>query len=151
MSERTETDLQQGTLVVDAELCHGCQTCMVTCSLVKEGRVIPSLARIQVVLDPFEGEHLIHYCRQCRQALCAESCPEEAIQWIEGKGFWSVDEDLCVGCGLCADACPFEAIFLSPTTQKALKCDTCYGRPECVQSCPRGALTWVVKTDPQDS
>jgi len=129
-------------LLVDRRRCHGCQACVVACSLVKEGQVIPSLARIQVILDPFNADHLIHYCHQCADAPCAANCPQEAIRWVPRGGFWQVDDELCVGCGACVEACPFEAILLHPATQLALKCDTCNGHPECVASCPTGALTW---------
>ncbi|MEA3407241.1 MAG: 4Fe-4S dicluster domain-containing protein [Chloroflexota bacterium] len=139
MSE--ESIIPAGRLVVDADLCHGCQACMVACSLVHEGKVIPSLSRIQIVLDPFEGQQRILHCRQCRPAPCARACPQEAIYWIPEGGYWAVDEDLCNGCGVCVDACPFEAMHLNEEKGLAYKCDTCGGAPACVQSCPRGALT----------
>ncbi|MBM3190995.1 MAG: 4Fe-4S dicluster domain-containing protein [Chloroflexi bacterium] len=133
-------------LAVDASLCHGCQSCMVACSLVHEGQVIPSRARIQVALDPFRGAHAIHYCHQCRRAPCAQACPNEAIRWMPDGGHWAVDEALCDGCGACVAACPFEAMLLIPATgrtpARAIKCDTCEGDPACVASCPRGALIW---------
>jgi Fe-S-cluster-containing hydrogenase component 2 len=114
---------------------------MVACSLAHEGLVIPSRARIQVVVDPFSGTHAIHYCRQCRQAACAQACPQEAISQNE-DGVWVVDAALCTGCGACVAACTFQAILLPQGCDVALKCDTCDGDPACVASCPRGALTW---------
>lgn len=132
----------RGRLVVDPDLCHGCQACMVDCSLVHEGRVIPNLARIQIVLDPFEGQHRILYCHQCRQAPCARACPQEAIYRVPEGDHWAVDEDLCTGCGICVDVCPFDAMGLDEERGLAYKCDTCGGQPVCVQRCPRGALTW---------
>ena len=147
MSEHAKTDGRQRMLVVDSKRCHGCQACMVACSLVKEGQVIPSLARIQVVLDPFRGDQVIHYCHQCSDAPCAANCPQEAIHWVRAGGFWMVDDDLCVGCGTCVDVCPFEVVWLHPVTRLALKCDTCGAQPQCVESCPTGALTWEVWPD----
>ncbi|MBN1399875.1 MAG: 4Fe-4S dicluster domain-containing protein [Anaerolineae bacterium] len=138
MSDR-RSRAAQGRLVVDANRCHGCQACMIACSLVHERQVIPSRARIQIVLDLFSGSHEIIWCRQCRHAFCAEACPQEAIRLTPG-GWWTVDPALCVGCGLCVDACPFHAIFVN--NGLAVKCDTCDGQPACVESCPRGALTW---------
>jgi carbon-monoxide dehydrogenase iron sulfur subunit len=130
----------KGRLVVDESRCHGCQACMIACSLVHEHQVIPSRARIQIVLDPFSGSHEVIWCRQCRPAPCAEACPQEAVRLTPG-GWWEVDRELCVGCGLCADACPFHAIFVD-RDGLAIKCDTCGGQPACVESCPRDALTW---------
>ncbi len=121
---------REGQLIVDRTHCHGCQSCMIACSLVHEGRSVPSWARIQVKLDPFGGLHDIRTCQQCQPALCAEACPQEAIQRT-AAGYWAVDEELCVGCGACVDACPFEAIVLHPQSGLAVKCDTCEGDPAC--------------------
>ncbi|MCD6520142.1 MAG: 4Fe-4S dicluster domain-containing protein [Anaerolineae bacterium] len=138
-----QTSAKQGHLEVDEDHCIACQACMVACSLVHEGEVIPSLARIQIVLNALTAVNQVRYCRQCEDAPCAEACPQEAIQWQEG-GYWAIDEELCVGCGLCAEACPYDAIVMDDRRGIALKCDTCQGEPACVASCPRGVLTWKV-------
>jgi len=128
----------RGRIVVEPALCHACQSCMVACSLVHEGLVIPSMARLHVTIDPFKGNHTIRYCHQCRNAPCARACPNHAISQADA-GYWYVDESLCDGCGLCAQACPFHTLTVVGV---ALKCDTCRGAPACVASCPSGALTW---------
>ena len=140
---QTKGVLNDARLYVNPRLCHGCQSCMVACSLVHEGQVIPSLSRIRVVLDPFGAQHQIQYCRQCQKAACAESCPHGAIRRSTVGAYWVVDEALCDGCGACVEACPFQAMVLDPTRHLALKCDTCEGEPACVESCPKGALTWT--------
>jgi len=149
MSERLVAGPRRGALIVEARRCHGCQACMVACSLVHEGKVIPRLARIRVALDVFEGEQDIHYCHQCRRAPCANHCPQRAICWHE-EGYWAVDDSLCTGCGECVKACPFGAMMLDMRQLEggaslALKCDTCQGDPACVASCPSGALVWQVE------
>jgi carbon-monoxide dehydrogenase iron sulfur subunit len=147
MSERLVAGPRRGTLVVEARRCHGCQACMVTCSLVHEGKVMPRLARIRVALDLFEGDQVIHYCHQCRRAPCANHCPQRAIYWHAEGGYWAVDAALCNGCGACIEACPFGAMVLDSRVREtglrvAVKCDTCEGQPACVASCPSGALAW---------
>jgi len=147
MSQEIEhSPKRQGMLAVDESRCQGCRACMVACSLVHEGQVIPSLARLRVILDLFLGEHKIHYCRQCGKAPCAKACPQGAIRRDGTRGYWIVDQDLCTGCGLCVEACPFEALIMHPGTAKAIICDTCDGQPECAASCPTGALTWRTPT-----
>ena len=46
--------VSQGYLLVDSKKCAGCMSCMLACSLVHEGKENPSLARIQVLKEPFE-------------------------------------------------------------------------------------------------
>ncbi len=131
-----------GRLQAASLACHGCQSCLVACSLAHEGRVIPSLARLKLDFDPFTGEHTLHYCRQCRRAPCAAACPQGAIRWVEERGIWAVEAALCDGCGACAAACPFGAVAMDPTSRRALICDLCGGQPQCAASCPTGALIW---------
>jgi len=127
---------------------------MVACSLTHEGQSIPSKARIHVIIDPFHGNHAIHYCHQCRKAPCAAACPQHAIRKVshssEGGNpaqpqaeveCWELDEALCDGCGACVEACPFDTMMV---VGKALKCDTCHGDPACAASCPSGALVWRI-------
>ena len=39
--------------------------------------------------------------------ICADACPQEAIEIEE---YAVIDEDICVSCGACADECPMSAI-----------------------------------------
>ncbi len=141
-SAKEHSSLRRGKLHFEPSLCHGCQSCLVACSLVHEGQVIPSRARLKLDFDPFNGEHTLHYCRQCRRAPCAAACPRGAIRRVEERGTWAVEAALCDGCGACAAACPFGAVTLEPSTRRALICDLCCGQPQCAASCPNGALTW---------
>lgn len=49
-----------------------------------------------------------------RNGDCAETCPVEAISFVEGNADWPtyyINPDLCIECGACAGVCESEAIF----------------------------------------
>ena len=53
----------------------------------------------------------------------------------------SVDENLCVGCGLCVAACPFSAIELDEETGKAkVNAALCKGCGLCAGTCRSGSI-----------
>ncbi|MFH1927055.1 MAG: 4Fe-4S dicluster domain-containing protein [Chloroflexota bacterium] len=125
----------------DKSQCTGCVSCVIVCSERHTGMSAPSRSRIEILVDPLGGDLAAKYCRQCKNALCAEACPEDAIQYDETIRAWLVDDGLCTGCGLCVEACPFEAIRLDVSTDTAIKCDLCMGATWCVEVCPAKALT----------
>jgi anaerobic carbon-monoxide dehydrogenase iron sulfur subunit len=128
------------SLFVDASKCIGCMSCETACSLRNEHVSGRHDSRIHVQLEIFTGDNVITYCRQCKKARCAAVCPVGAITYNAEGGYWSLDSELCEGCGKCIVACPFHALTKSPTTGRVLKCHTCQGDPTCVQACPNGAL-----------
>lgn len=52
----------------------------------------------------------------CGCALCEEVCPKNAIAMIKQAGFYypTIDQNLCVDCGICVKKCPFN---LEPQVQ----------------------------------
>ena len=56
------------------------------------------------------------------------------------KTAFTVDEDLCIGCGICADACPMKIleieddICIMTDESKCLECGT------CIRECPQDAI-----------
>jgi len=132
-------DLRQ--LVVDTNLCSGCQLCEVICSAVKLGIFSPARARIQVRSFAVQGRSEIRVCRSCPEHPCVEACPFDAISPLETGGV-RIDPDLCDACKACIEACPYEAIFFDEQLAKAISCDCCGGSPQCVAFCYPGALTW---------
>lgn len=125
----------------DRGRCTGCLSCVVVCSERRTGTSAPSRARIRVLVDPLGGELDARYCRQCKNALCAEACPEDAIGYDRDLRAWQVEGKLCIGCGMCVEACPFEAIWLDTASGTAIKCDLCMGDTWCVEVCPTQALS----------
>ncbi|RJQ48674.1 MAG: 4Fe-4S dicluster domain-containing protein [Desulfobacteraceae bacterium] len=126
-----------GIIEAKKENCVGCRMCEIVCSAAKEGKFIPSLARIQVIEDPLQGLSAPIVCFQCVDAMCMRVCPASAIkEKTAGNGdrFIDIDPEKCISCGRCAFACPVGAINYSPAA-KARKCDLCGGDPQCVRYC----------------
>jgi protein NrfC len=157
-----------GYLLVDTKKCQGCMTCMLACSLVHDGQENLSLARIQVIQNPFESfpyDVTIEQCRQCVEPACLEACPTGALHVDQANGnVRRVDADECIGCMSCVRACPYppsRAIW-NFTEGHAQKCDLCVatpywnenggpdGRQACVQVCPVGAISFTNETPAQE-
>jgi protein NrfC len=150
-----------GYLLVDTKKCQGCMTCMLACSLVHEGEENLSLARIQVMQNPFGGfpdDLTIEQCRQCVRPACLEACPTGALMIdTEHGNVRRVDVEKCIGCVSCVEACPYEpgrAIW-DAEKKRAQKCDLCLnapfwnekggpdGRQACVELCPVAAIKFT--------
>lgn len=159
--------LSEGYLVVDSKKCSGCCSCMLACSLVHEGEENLSLARIQIVQNPFARfpeDIELAICRQCVYPVCIEACPTEALHVdAENGNVRTVDESLCNGCMECIDACPYipHRMIWNPEKNVAVKCDLCVdtpywsekggpdGKQACVEVCPMRAIKLVKKVPSQ--
>ncbi len=128
-------------LIVDRDICTGCRSCEVVCSLVHEGCFWPEKARVHVYKKEADGQDYPLVCRQCHEPACIEACVEEALYRDPGTGAVLVGSN-CVGCGSCVDACPHEAVRLDRDSGKPLLCDLCGGEPACVQRCVVHALKY---------
>ena len=94
----------------------------------------PEASRIRVFM-PFPGVEVPHFCAQCADYPCVDSCPEDALSVDEETSAVLVDREKCTSCGLCIKACPGQVPFLHPGDNKATICDLCGGDPECVKVC----------------
>jgi protein NrfC len=148
----------EGYLLVDFKKCQGCLTCMLACSLAHEGRENLSLARLQVVQDPFDRfptDVALEQCRQCVDPECLKVCPTGALHVDRENGnIRTVDKDKCIGCKSCVQACPYppgRAIW-NHEDERSMKCDLCAdtpywnvqggpkGKQICVEVCPVAAI-----------
>ncbi|MEW5919857.1 MAG: 4Fe-4S dicluster domain-containing protein [Bacillota bacterium] len=130
-----------GRLIVDRDICTGCRSCEVACSLAHEGCFWPERARIQVYKKEEDGLDYPMVCLQCDDAACMAACPEEALERDLQTGAVLV-KDACIGCGACVETCPFGAARLDEARDRAIICDLCKGEPACVQRCVVHALKY---------
>lgn len=137
-------------LSLNPDLCTGCLNCQVVCAQARAGDQDHRAAAIRIELDVLGGAHVQLHCRQCEDALCAQICPEEAIQRDESTGAWVIDRELCRRCGYCVRVCPHGAMFWWDGDRGPVKCDLCGGRPRCVAACRFGALTFREEPRPEE-
>ena len=138
------------SLLVDIDLCIGCQACEIACK--QENNAPAGVRRVQVVqVGPKEvdGRLVMSFipvrCKHCAKPACIDACPTEAITQ-RADGIVVINPGLCTGCKACIEACPFGAPQLNPETNIAEWCTMCLHRidkglePACVLACPTGAI-----------
>ena len=153
----------ENVLLIDSDLCIGCDNCETACAATHGGysrldrKGGKSFASIQIPVS----------CRHCENPLCMLDCPPDALmRQANGE---VVIRETCIGCGNCVSNCPYGVIKLvydSVSTgwslwsllglgkkekgpAKAAKCDVCHelaGGPACVRACPTGAAMRVNPT-----
>lgn len=142
--------MTQYNLLIDTELCVGCQACEVACKQENSLPVGPRWMRvIQVGPEEVNGKLVMSFhparCMHCGKPRCIDACPEKAIT-KRMDGIVLIDDRLCTGCMLCIEACPFGAPQFNPETNTVGKCLLCVHRvdkglkPACVLACPTGAI-----------
>jgi carbon-monoxide dehydrogenase iron sulfur subunit len=124
------------------DLCTGCQSCEMVCSLSHEGTCSPSLSRIQVRKWGEIAVHIPIVCQHCTDAPCITVCPTRARKRIAETQAVITDTQWCVGCKSCIYACPYGAPVIHPRLRKTMTCDLCGGNPLCVEACTVGALSY---------
>jgi Fe-S-cluster-containing hydrogenase component 2 len=131
----------------NSDICTGCNSCEVLCSLRQEGLASPALARIQISTDYSGGwKNKAITCRQCDAPNCLAVCPTGALSIDAKTGARVIDAAKCIGCQLCIKACPQypnSPIQFKSDKKVSFKCDLCGGDPLCVKYCPEGALSLV--------
>lgn len=146
-------------LVIDSDLCVGCDNCESACAATHEGT-----SRLDRKGGKFFGPVQIPIsCRHCENPLCMIDCPPDALtRTPDGE---VIIKDVCIGCGNCVTNCPYgvpKLIHEKPAKfdfwawigmrkpeegrAKAAKCDLCADLPRgpaCVRACPTGAAARI--------
>jgi Fe-S-cluster-containing hydrogenase component 2 len=134
---------------IAAQNCMGCRLCQTACSQIKEQKIQPAIARVQIP-QYFPGVEFPVLCYQCGdEAKCIDACPVQALSLDTSKKLNTIkiDTTKCLrtakggDCTLCQDKCPGTAVTYHPTTRAPLICDLCGGDPACVKACYSQTLT----------
>ncbi len=133
----------QRIIIVDPDLCTGCEVCEAACSFSHEGIFMSPNARIKRIrIEPTINSAM--NCQFCADPPCVAVCPQKCMEKDEKSGIIRVNAQKCDGCGFCMRACPFGAITLHSRTKKAIICDLCEsvddGEPQCAKFCPKEAI-----------
>jgi len=141
----------------DQSRCTGCQTCSMACKSYHD--LPPGPLKFLRIYQYEKGSFpdvSLHVqwvpCYHCRQPVCIDACPAEAMMKEPKYGAVLIDGSKCDACRLCYDACPYGAPVFEDdsTTARAQKCNLCYDRlergeqPVCVLACPMRALDFGV-------
>lgn len=122
------------------DLCTGCRTCELACSMTKLNAYAPRLSHVQVTMESDGMRSQPNICEQCEDPACWRTCPADAFKRDEKTNAVLIVSEKCTGCGNCVTACPVGAIQFDKLANKATKCDLCFGDPQCVKYCPTKAL-----------
>lgn len=136
-------------LVIDLDICVGCQACATSCKEWNtQGYSAPlnddkprSAEPMGVWLNRIHGyevheegradSRIVHFprsCLHCEDAACVTVCPTGASYKRAEDGIVLVDPETCIGCKLCSWACPYGAREYDYTHGVMKKCTLCVDR-----------------------
>lgn len=142
-----KTDKKLG-LVIDLDICVGCQACATSCKEWNTGGYSAPLSdhdpygadpsgawlnRVHAfeVSDDQGQSQTVHFprsCLQCEQPDCVTVCPTGASYKRVEDGIVLVNPDTCIGCKLCSWACPYGAREYDYDHGVMKKCTLCVDR-----------------------
>ncbi|GAB1469855.1 hypothetical protein MASR2M66_07320 [Chloroflexota bacterium] len=99
----------QWGMLIDINLCIGCQYCTFSCdainNLAEDMRYCIVTTETTQSGDEF---FLSRPCMHCQEAPCVHVCPVGAT-YNRPDGIVAMDYDRCIGCRYCQVACPYDA------------------------------------------
>lgn len=123
-------------VIVDADRCIGCQTCMFACTRRQnEAGLAKTCLEVRSV-GGMERGFIVVVCRACADPPCAKMCPTGALIPRDDGGV-RLEMEKCIGCGHCQDACLIGAVLWDDDANKPMICIHC---GYCVNFCPHGVL-----------
>jgi Fe-S-cluster-containing dehydrogenase component len=144
---RSATLARQLALVIDLDVCVGCQACVVSCKQWNSagaaglppdpGAWEPSphgtfFNRVQTweagSFPYTQTLHLPKSCLHCEDPPCVPVCPTGASIKRAEDGIVLVDADKCIGCKYCSWACPYGAREYDEGRGVMTKCTLCVDR-----------------------
>lgn len=145
--------------LLDSGACIGCHACTVACKSEHDVPLGVNRTWVNYVETgefPATQRHFtVMRCNHCDDAPCISICPTGAL-FRASNGVVDFDDSRCIGCKGCMNACPYDALYISPETGTAHKCNFCQHKvavglePACVTVCPTRAITVVDHDDPAD-
>lgn len=158
-------------IMMDTSKCTGCRGCQLACkrwyelpyeettltdSWTNPPDLTPRTWMHVRLVENGEGDDLAWTfyrwtCLHCDEPPCAGVCPTRAITKFD-EGPVVVDQSVCIGCRYCVQACPFGIPRRDSEAGVVYKCTMCADRisqgkiPNCVESCPTGALAFGEKS-----
>ena len=135
-------------LVIDLDICVGCQACATSC---KEWNTQGSTSGPLTDEDPYGADphgswlnrvhtyevgqgpaartvHFPRSCLHCETPACVTVCPTGASYKRAEDGIVLVNPDTCIGCKLCSWACPYGAREYDYSEGVMKKCTLCIDR-----------------------
>ncbi|HQV62548.1 MAG TPA: 4Fe-4S dicluster domain-containing protein [Anaerolineales bacterium] len=99
----------QWGMLIDINLCIGCQYCTFSCEAVNN--LADDMRYCVVTTETTQtGKEffLSRPCMHCQEAPCVHVCPVKAT-YKRADGIVAMDYSRCIGCRYCQVACPYEA------------------------------------------
>ena len=147
-------------IVVDLDMCTGCQSCQVACKIENDIALGEYWNKV-IERGPFgEFPHLEKYwlpvmCQQCEDAQCVHVCPTGASYRDPETNVVLINKEKCIGCKYCMMACPYGVRSWNEKENVVEKCTLCsqltsVGKlPYCVSVCPNECRFYGDLDDPE--